>query len=631
MNRQDVDVFISYSSKDKGRVEALVEILEGENIRVWWDRCERGNTEYKKNIEKKLNEATTVVVVWTLSSIESDWVMYEVNQVINDRNGGSKLIQICLDNIYDEVHKDQLTKLYDTQPELKGTSCYDFHNWHGVRNYPELNALIDQVLSNILKKRKSDKIEAVLAAQIFHTNEISPKPEERRQRIKVVRLHNEIVKAQIPENPHVAILKVVRDTVIVLFRGEDARKLCLSSAKRIQQAFNLYNLLFSAHRLDTKVSIAFRDPNDDFEFFPTRTDALAQDIWRKTAIQDYLGPAMDQASALLNLAQAGNILLSPEAEERLRRELHGDANRLLDDEQRVWIDPARFPFIRGLSNFSVGKLRWNRFPKRWDSMAELPFAKDAIAIIPFDKLNQYIRTREEQLDSCGMSGLGCKDLKLDFKHIKDILLIGQSLFEWSDKLFLKRRDLELRGIKVGAVCMSGIDNSALELTLENDKASKVREEIDNADENFRIVCEATELLEVRKAHTLLEQMWSFFSHSASSIFRAEKDEIFPPNTPILPYDAIAKTYLDNDNDKERFITVTNKLCDRYDKNLPVEWCINDVLLGAEPHEAFSMIFTLDWIQGICSPNDSTFLLARKRCQHIFDRCDSAPYCKRALP
>ena len=70
-------VFISYASEDRSRVIPLVEAIEAEGISVWWDRQIGTGRSFDREIERQLEAADCIVVVWSESSIESDWVRVE--------------------------------------------------------------------------------------------------------------------------------------------------------------------------------------------------------------------------------------------------------------------------------------------------------------------------------------------------------------------------------------------------------------------------------------------------------------------------------------------------------------------------------------------------------------------------
>lgn len=71
------DIFVSYASEDRDRIEPLVRLLEGQGWSVWWDRQIVPGDEYEHVIEQAIIAARCVVVVWTEHSIASDWVQAE--------------------------------------------------------------------------------------------------------------------------------------------------------------------------------------------------------------------------------------------------------------------------------------------------------------------------------------------------------------------------------------------------------------------------------------------------------------------------------------------------------------------------------------------------------------------------
>ena len=63
------EIFLSYKREDEPRAGRLVAALETEGLSVWWDRGLPGGEEWRANIEKALNEAKVVVVLWTRASV----------------------------------------------------------------------------------------------------------------------------------------------------------------------------------------------------------------------------------------------------------------------------------------------------------------------------------------------------------------------------------------------------------------------------------------------------------------------------------------------------------------------------------------------------------------------------------
>jgi formylglycine-generating enzyme required for sulfatase activity len=74
------DIFISYARKDQSRVEPLVEALKKNKWSVWWDREITAGNRWRKSIEREIESARSIIVVWSETSIESNWVMEEAQR-----------------------------------------------------------------------------------------------------------------------------------------------------------------------------------------------------------------------------------------------------------------------------------------------------------------------------------------------------------------------------------------------------------------------------------------------------------------------------------------------------------------------------------------------------------------------
>lgn len=69
------DIFLSYANADLPRVQPLIAALEPHGWSVWWDRTILPGQTYDQVIDKALEEARCVLVVWSTASITSDWVV----------------------------------------------------------------------------------------------------------------------------------------------------------------------------------------------------------------------------------------------------------------------------------------------------------------------------------------------------------------------------------------------------------------------------------------------------------------------------------------------------------------------------------------------------------------------------
>lgn len=74
------DVFISYESNDLDRVEVLVSELEASELSVWWDRNIGVGKDFENEISAELDQAKCVIVIWSETSIASNWVRDEAQE-----------------------------------------------------------------------------------------------------------------------------------------------------------------------------------------------------------------------------------------------------------------------------------------------------------------------------------------------------------------------------------------------------------------------------------------------------------------------------------------------------------------------------------------------------------------------
>jgi hypothetical protein len=71
------DVFISYATQDRDRARTLASALESQGWSVWWDRNIVAGQSFDITIERALESAKCVIVLWSNQSIQSEWVKNE--------------------------------------------------------------------------------------------------------------------------------------------------------------------------------------------------------------------------------------------------------------------------------------------------------------------------------------------------------------------------------------------------------------------------------------------------------------------------------------------------------------------------------------------------------------------------
>jgi hypothetical protein len=79
------DIFISYSSADRSRIRPLVDALSRRGWSVWWDRTIPPGKTWDRMIEDAIRDARCVIVLWSKTSVDSDWVRNEAEE--GKRNG----------------------------------------------------------------------------------------------------------------------------------------------------------------------------------------------------------------------------------------------------------------------------------------------------------------------------------------------------------------------------------------------------------------------------------------------------------------------------------------------------------------------------------------------------------------
>ncbi|MCB1916611.1 MAG: toll/interleukin-1 receptor domain-containing protein [Rhodocyclaceae bacterium] len=73
------DVFLSYARQDHAAAEALAAALEAQGLSVWWDRHIVAGHTFDEAIERELDSADSVVVLWSAASVGSEWVRSEAS------------------------------------------------------------------------------------------------------------------------------------------------------------------------------------------------------------------------------------------------------------------------------------------------------------------------------------------------------------------------------------------------------------------------------------------------------------------------------------------------------------------------------------------------------------------------
>jgi hypothetical protein len=71
------DIFVSYASADREKAQAIGKLLASRGHSVWWDRSIPPGEIFDEVIQRSLDTAKCVVVLWSAASVVSNWVKTE--------------------------------------------------------------------------------------------------------------------------------------------------------------------------------------------------------------------------------------------------------------------------------------------------------------------------------------------------------------------------------------------------------------------------------------------------------------------------------------------------------------------------------------------------------------------------
>lgn len=122
------DIFISYASGDQARVESLAKALGDLGWSVFWDFTIPVGKTWHQFVTEALDAAKCAVVVWSKTSINSDWVYEEAEEAMERRI----LVPALIDKVKPPLgfRRMQASKLI---------------NWTGETSHPEFEKLLDSI------------------------------------------------------------------------------------------------------------------------------------------------------------------------------------------------------------------------------------------------------------------------------------------------------------------------------------------------------------------------------------------------------------------------------------------------------------------------------------------------------
>ncbi|MEO0982933.1 MAG: toll/interleukin-1 receptor domain-containing protein [Pseudomonadota bacterium] len=121
-------IFISYSKKDRTAVETVSARLSAAGLTTWFDREIAPGSDWRKTIERELEAAECVIVLWSANALASDFVISE-----SERGRAlKKLVEARIEDVVPPLGFSQ-------------TQAFDLIGWTGDEHDPRWTALVDGV------------------------------------------------------------------------------------------------------------------------------------------------------------------------------------------------------------------------------------------------------------------------------------------------------------------------------------------------------------------------------------------------------------------------------------------------------------------------------------------------------
>jgi TolB-like protein len=119
------DLFLSYASDDRATVRHFADVLQREGFEVWWDLALNPGEAFDEAIERALEEARAVIVLWSKASVNSRWVRAEATQAQASQRLVPVIIEACKRPIMFEL-----------------THTVDLTGWAGDSNDPRWRSFV---------------------------------------------------------------------------------------------------------------------------------------------------------------------------------------------------------------------------------------------------------------------------------------------------------------------------------------------------------------------------------------------------------------------------------------------------------------------------------------------------------
>ncbi len=143
------DIFLSYARENCEIAKCLSERLESLGWSVWWDWEIPAGQTWRDMIEQSLASMRCMVVLWSMDSIDSDWVKEEAEKGKAQR----KLVAALIDEVMPPMG-------------FRAIQAADLIGWDGSQDFPGFVNLIDALEAQLGKPVKIPAAEPAPASEV---------------------------------------------------------------------------------------------------------------------------------------------------------------------------------------------------------------------------------------------------------------------------------------------------------------------------------------------------------------------------------------------------------------------------------------------------------------------------------
>lgn len=132
---EPVTLFLSYAHDDESQARKIAQALEQAGFTVWWDELIEGGAAYARSISSALESADAIIVLWSATAVESDWVRDEAAK----GRERQRLIPLSLDGVLPPLGFGQYQVI-------------DFKSWRGSPHSKAFDQLERAIVAAVGKR-----------------------------------------------------------------------------------------------------------------------------------------------------------------------------------------------------------------------------------------------------------------------------------------------------------------------------------------------------------------------------------------------------------------------------------------------------------------------------------------------